>query len=229
MKIVIIPDVHGRQFWTKIKDRIDEFDKIIFLGDYLDQYPNELISNEDSIANFQEILEFAEENPNKVILLKGNHDEFYTNRNRDCCRHDYGNWGRINALFNDYKYLFKYGHIENGVLFTHAGVTSEWIWQNDLEYLNESNIEEFLNSNPEEIWQIGESRGGYSGVGSPIWCCAYGDWPKCHNPFNLIQIFGHSQQWYTGTKMSFCNNTCHCIDSRAIFIWENNELKLLEL
>ena len=30
----------------------------------------------------------------------------------------------------------------------------------------------------------------------------------------------------TGSKISFCNNTCHCIDSRAIFTWDNNELKV---
>ena len=42
--IAIIPDVHGRRFWTQIKNRVDDFDKIIFLGDYLDPYyPSEKI------------------------------------------------------------------------------------------------------------------------------------------------------------------------------------------
>lgn len=33
--ILIIPDVHGRTFW---KYAIDKYDKVIFLGDYLDPY-----------------------------------------------------------------------------------------------------------------------------------------------------------------------------------------------
>ena len=32
--IAIIPDVHGRQFWKDVIPRKDEFEKIIFLGDY---------------------------------------------------------------------------------------------------------------------------------------------------------------------------------------------------
>ena len=43
--IAIIPDVHGRQFWKDVIPRKDEFEKIIFLGDYLDPYGFEGISN----------------------------------------------------------------------------------------------------------------------------------------------------------------------------------------
>mgnify|MGYP006379875163 FL=1 len=37
-KILIVPDVHGRKFWHKAEELINEVDKIIFLGDYLDPY-----------------------------------------------------------------------------------------------------------------------------------------------------------------------------------------------
>lgn len=224
--IAIIPDVHGRRFWTAIKDRVDDFDKIIFLGDYLDPYyPNEKILPEDAIANFEEIIEFAKQYPDKVILLIGNHDCWSIDRRKESCRHAYVFWQIQHDMFMNNKDLFKYAHIEGNVLYTHAGVTKEWIEQNNFD-LNESNIVEFLNSDPKELWQVGMSRGGWCDHSSPIWACAYGDWPMSHNPFNLIQIFGHSQQMSTGSKVSFCNNTCHCIDSRAIFTWDNNELKV---
>lgn len=43
-KILIIPDVHGRTFWKYAIDNIDKYDKVIFLGDYLDPYFWEVIS-----------------------------------------------------------------------------------------------------------------------------------------------------------------------------------------
>ena len=60
--IAIIPDVHGRQFWKDVIPRKDEFEKIIFLGDYLDPYGFEGVSNLNALDNFKEILEFKKEN-----------------------------------------------------------------------------------------------------------------------------------------------------------------------
>ena len=61
MKTLIIPDVHGRIFW---KTPAEEFlknnseRKIVFLGDYLDPYKGEGISQERAINNFSDIIEF---------------------------------------------------------------------------------------------------------------------------------------------------------------------------
>lgn len=62
MKILVIPDVHGRTFWHVAKEIIDSVDKVVFLGDYLDPYYHENISKLDTIANFKEILEFKKNN-----------------------------------------------------------------------------------------------------------------------------------------------------------------------
>jgi HD superfamily phosphohydrolase YqeK len=224
--IAIIPDVHGRQFWTKIKDKVDDFDKIIFLGDYLDPYTRyEGITCEQALNNFKELLEFANDHKDRVILLYGNHDLFYIDEEKECCRHDYLNQGEIRKLFRENSNLFQFAYKQDGCLFTHAGVTSEWLLQNNFK-IDEEHIVSFLNSNPNELWQIGASRGGFYDFGSPVWSCAYGDWPFCNNPYNLIQIFGHSQQQFTGSKKSFSHDTCHCIDSREIFVWNNGELKV---
>ena len=46
MKVLVLPDVHGRKFWRKaIADNIGNVDKVIFLGDYLDHYENEIDEN----------------------------------------------------------------------------------------------------------------------------------------------------------------------------------------
>ena len=68
MKILVNPDIHGRTFWTNGIERIGDFDKIIFLGDYLDPYHFENIDVESAIANFIDIMCFAKENADKVVL-----------------------------------------------------------------------------------------------------------------------------------------------------------------
>ena len=62
-KVIILPDIHGRTFWKYALEHIDEFDKVIFLGDYLDPYPHEGITFDESVENFKEILEFKKKNP----------------------------------------------------------------------------------------------------------------------------------------------------------------------
>jgi predicted phosphodiesterase len=59
MKILIIPDVHGRSFWKKaIEQHMDECDKVIFLGDYIDPYEDEHITRKQAIATLDEIISF---------------------------------------------------------------------------------------------------------------------------------------------------------------------------
>ena len=61
--ILIVPDIHGRKFWKEPCSNVDKYEKIIFLGDYLDPYTwREDISKDDAIDNFKEIISFAREN-----------------------------------------------------------------------------------------------------------------------------------------------------------------------
>ena len=82
-KIAIIPDVHGRKFWRRVVE--EDADKIIFLGDYGDPYGSEEISHKDALIELEEIIRFQEENPNKVVLLLGNHDAHYLSRSFSPC------------------------------------------------------------------------------------------------------------------------------------------------
>ena len=75
MSILVIPDVHGRSFWKDaIEKHIDKCDKIIFLGDYLDEYPDENITRRQSKENFKEVINLKENNRDKVILILGKHE-----------------------------------------------------------------------------------------------------------------------------------------------------------
>ena len=41
--IIIIPDLHGREFWRKAVNELPEDAHVVFLGDYLDPYEDEWI------------------------------------------------------------------------------------------------------------------------------------------------------------------------------------------
>ena len=137
-KILICGDIHGRQFWKEAcLNHKDEFDKIVFLGDYVSPYPYEGISKEEAIEVFEEILNFKAENEDKVVLLMGNHDFSYSNSNICECRTDFTNWNKINGMFFDNIKSFdlawetKIG--DKRYFFSHAGVRKGWFdkWVKD--------------------------------------------------------------------------------------------------
>ena len=75
-KVLVVPDVHGRLFWKEpVKRHLEEVDRVVFLGDYLDPYADEDEVADDIFENLQEIVALKEEHPEKVVLLKGNHDQ----------------------------------------------------------------------------------------------------------------------------------------------------------
>lgn len=223
-KIIIVPDVHGRSFWKKIKHVKDT--PIIFLGDYLDPYGHEGISNEKAIENFKEIIEFAKENPN-VVLLYGNHCVYSYNNVLDymyySSRYDHDHAAEAFRLYDENRELFKYAHQIDNILFTHAGVTNKWIHAMELEgIVNEENIAHYLNTYGDEskMFLPGMYRGGW-GYGSPLWAdlqemyywSAFAD-------TDLIQIIGHTQLNNTGTYLSRRN--FYCCDSREVFVFDGN-------
>ena len=53
---------------------IKNYDKVVFLGDYVDSFT---ISNIASYENLKDIIRLKKRDPNKVVLLLGNHDIQY--------------------------------------------------------------------------------------------------------------------------------------------------------
>ena len=79
-RILVLPDVHGRLFWKEpVQKYIDVVDRVVFLGDYLDPYGDEGgdYDAESIFENLKEIVELKRNNMDKVVLLKGNHDQHY--------------------------------------------------------------------------------------------------------------------------------------------------------
>jgi hypothetical protein len=125
MKIIVLGDTHGRQFWKYIVNT-QKFDKLVLLGDYFDSWD---ISVEDQVKNFLDILEYKKNHPDKMVLLLGNHDIHYFPFIGDTGTSGYQNRTRtlISHILDENKHLFTMAYKEGQYLFTHAGVTPTWL------------------------------------------------------------------------------------------------------
>lgn len=201
---LIIPDIHGRTFWKKhcLDVRSSKYEKIIFLGDYLDPYDFEHISEDDALSNFIEIIEFKKENYDKVVLLLGNHDLHYFSRvfNNICggSRRSIKNCDNIYDLFLKYLDLFQLAYESEYTLFTHAGYRQQWADSNkDLDIRpTASSLNKLLNSakGMMALTDVSYIRGGYNVCGSIVWADVHE--PILETDCKKYQIFGHSLQGY---------------------------------
>lgn len=214
IKYLIIPDVHGREFWCEpVKHALKNTDAhIVFLGDYLDCYPHEFEHGfdfkEHSIANFNEIISLKKENNDRITLLQGNHDEGYRFDLDICdCRTDYKNFERIRKIFIENKDLFQLADeaYVNGkhFIFSHAGIHKGYIdfaFPDEKDNINEDNVVAYFNNayyteEPHVINSLGmydRYRGswGYE-VGSLVWADVH-SWLGEYDGYGY-QVFGHTQ------------------------------------
>lgn len=219
-KVIIIPDVHGRSFWQQVLSL--EADKIIFLGDYTDPYPNENIKPEDSLIELKKIIQFKRDNPTKVTLLWGNHDLHYLYPEFACSRFSTKLKDTYNKLFTEYSELFEIAYElkqnNRNYLFTHAGVTYNWLHQEGIK--NVTNLADSLNKrNLVDFEVISYYRGGFALAGSPIWADLI-EHTKIIPEY--IQIFGHTMQ-----KTPYLSEFINCIDCSQIFVLEDCTLQVL--
>lgn len=177
MKIAIIGDLHGKNCWKKLlKDKIDAFDKIIFMGDYSD---DSWIYFEDKeiIDNLKEVIEFKIKYNNKTELLIGNHDFQYIVGYPTASRYRKSYAKEMHKIFNENEKLFKIIHIENNYIFSHAGITNGWInyikEKYKIENITMDNIEKEVNkvykSDKEDCNIVSFRRGGLNNFAGLLW------------------------------------------------------------
>lgn len=181
--ILTLGDIHGRSTWKHVifggetefffwKQSIEEkyeefvreehtfhrFDKIIFVGDYVDSYD---IDNETILENLRDIVLFARTYPDLVVLLLGNHDIQYIVQNECCSGYRSEMRADLNEIFNTNNDLFKIAFLDEfkendrtiKTLWTHAGVTKGWHTQllRDINSPRYRHTDFFIGS---ESWKI---------------------------------------------------------------------------
>lgn len=195
MKILIIPDIHGESFWKNYVTFPDKYDKIIFLGDYMDSF---FIKDDEMIDNLKEIIEFKKRYPDKVILLWGNHDLAYWDTRFINSGFRMNIFTEVNEIFVSNQDLFKLVYqidIDNEkFLFSHAGISKSWL---DAYIDGENNIQDRINNLNlyDYLTKIALRQSIYSGStngeSSPIWLR-----PEEYNSNNVLygynQFIGHT-------------------------------------
>lgn len=242
-KLLIISDVHGRSFWKEAIEKYEqECDKIIFLGDYVDPYPNENITRKQTIRTLEEVIEYKLNNKEKTVLLIGNHDGHYFIKNfARSTRYDSSNAYKIRELYIQHKSQFNLAQEETinekRYLFTHAGLMNSWIERNK-DIIGEPSVENLnkMLDNPPSIralsdisnyrtW-MGEKSGSilWSDVREKIDVENSDDDMIVPNKDSIVdgydyQIFGHTQ-----LEGPIITDKWACLDCRKAFILDENGL-----
>ena len=182
MRSLIVGDLHTKHhILEKVKELSKNYDKIIFLGDYVDDWDT---VPEASYNILVRLKEFYEQNLGKVVLLTGNHtaSEWWGGDFR--C----SGWNPVTSQYvgnfmTKFNSIFNLAYAQDNFLFTHAGVIQLWADKYlDLEEYNAETIAKKLNfifhhwgedDEAEKIFKgltdVGYYRGGNATCPSPLW------------------------------------------------------------
>jgi predicted phosphodiesterase len=197
MKVLFVGDVHNHYYMfidIATLDASENFDKIIFMGDYVDDWNT---NNHQSLATLEKIFNLKESNPNKYVFLTGNHELSYLGYK--CSGHQYELDDVMNLkLIENIDKLDFYTSIQLGdnyYICTHAGITDafvdEYLGEKWLEKLKEMNSGKL--NNLELLSKCGYFRGGADKCSSFLWADL-----REHKLFNNYppkvenQIVGHT-------------------------------------
>ena len=203
-KVLVIPDSH---LSTRVIDRGLELaskhraDKIIMLGDYFDDWYALTI---DYVNMHKYLKDLLRKNPS-VIPLFGNHELSYLGY--PCSGHNRSMVPELsNSLMKDYRFSFCYA--EDGVLYSHAGVTTGWLKYNSVVTANDMRLKLPRKNGPEIVErgidkidsyprssaslepfsQAGPARGGIYSP-SPVWADLT---ELIADPAPFKQVVGHT-------------------------------------
>jgi hypothetical protein len=171
-----------------VEKLIDEYDAIIFCGDYADDWGKE---SEDSIKTWKRLYDFCNKYPDKVFAVCGNHDIIYI-RKTPSLQSGYNQLTQFIVDVPANKYLKNWLLTlpitleKDGITFSHAGISKGWNGKTDID----------------SLWQDN----------SPIWVR-----PGQAEYLQVPQVFGHSPQptctelhkdiWAVDTFCTFSDGT----------------------
>lgn len=225
MKILAVGDLHGDYKAAEAainKICRENYDKLIFIGDYVD---SSKFSIKDQLKTIEVVNEGTRHLPNYIEALIGNHDHPNYIFNVNCTNKQVEHADKIIEAFSEgiYKVAWEYGDY----LFTHAGVTNKWekkrrkALQEIAKTSKETTLAGLLNAmylDPYfvyDLFDISDKRGGKEKNGGPIWADStelYSDGLRDYN-----QVVGHTKvanvkrSLYNGDTIFFIN----CLHKRG--------------
>lgn len=199
MKVLTVSDIHGRSVWKDIN--FDAYDQIVFLGDYTDSY---VFDDETVYHNLLNIIQLKRAQPEKFVLLIGNHDAQYLHFPHYRCS-GFRPLAQpvISGVFDKYGRMFQIAYQVGAYLFTHAGVSNRWLTHALKKTGNETlsitpsyDLAELLNDIHQQLpfrdllFEVGRRRGGSDPTGGPVWA----DRSETKNDYlaGFHQVVGHT-------------------------------------
>ena len=197
MKIIALGDTHGRPLWKEIIEK-EKPDKIVFIGDYFDSFD---VSAEDQINNFLDIAAYKEANPERTILLIGNHDFHYLHGENGTSGYQRNYTNVIHHALKQHDTKLQMAYQLGDILFTHAGVSSIWLetyygrWEEEYENIAEV-VNDLYKYKPDSFLFNGRDDTGNDPYQTPIWIrpSALMRANKGGLVKDIIQIVGHTRQ-----------------------------------
>ncbi|MDR2680719.1 MAG: metallophosphoesterase [Tannerella sp.] len=229
-EILIVPDVHGRKFW---KPALDYKGEVIFLGDYTDPYPAEGITDEDAWQNMLQIVDFKQQNPDRITLLVGNHELHYYDRKFQAGRFEKQYYEKYHDILTGEKTagLFRLCRKIDNYLFIHAGITKGWYDLHKKDFLPlgddlETQLNQLFVQKIVSFYEASFERGGWDNYGSPLWADIH-EYDDETEPFDkdIIQIIGHTQ---ITTEEPYVKGNIRLVDNRRLYLLADGELKHYE-
>lgn len=213
MKITVIGDIHGKDIWKQIVNDNPDTNLFVFLGDYFDCF--EPITTEQQVNNFKDIIEFKKQNPERVVVLVGNHDFHYMEGVKETYSgyQKNGSWV-IQLVLKEALPFMQMCHIQDGFMFTHAGVSDTWLKNVGYDFDNPAKLDEFINDlfkyKPLLFrFTVGSTNSDFGDdvTQTPIWI-RHKSLQKVGNR-EYVQVIGHTHS----PNITFLSNNIVCVDS----------------
>ena len=158
-KFLILGDIHGRTIWKDIIKK-ENPDITIFLGDYCTTHYD--ISSEDQISNLKEILQYKKDNLDRVILLRGNHDDQMLGYHwAKCSGYDPVVAKYMSSIKDEFldltQWLYIIKQLDKPVVCSHAGLSTYFIDNckvENLEDINKLPPSELFGFTPDSCYDI---------------------------------------------------------------------------
>ena len=198
MKIIAIGDIHGNPIWKEILEKESDYDVAVFLGDFLD---SRYYDRDEQFKTFNEIIEYKLKSDKENILIIGNHDYHYFPEVTTTSTSGYDGIfkHRVVDIIDKHRDLFKICHKIDKFLFTHAGVSPEFMDENFSQDWDINNIDEKLNDlfkyKPLAFSFYGFNPYGDDTFQTPIWIRPRSLMKSNKDKIihqNLVQIVGHT-------------------------------------
>jgi len=228
MKTIVISDLHNRVEWIEPFLSSISYDKVIFLGDYFDDFGDTL----KDIIRSAIWLKQSLQKTNRIHLL-GTHDVWYRyplNRYLQASGNTPKKSEIINKILTKEDWdLLQFYCFEQNHLLTHAGLHPSFVKNsNDISFslklLIDKALTEINEGYIDPILDAGFARQGINPFGGITWL----DWDKEFEPIQFLnQIVGHTEHNHPKIKSTkYSINYCIDTKSKHFLILEDNQITI---